>query len=187
MDIDRLKAELKMLKSLKNVQDPNVITLAEARFSPFIEAATQQLEEIVASVNTTSSLLEATAGAFGEVIDVAAAGKGSDDSSMDQTQKFFKMIADVVSAFKKAAEEIEQWRIEEQRAAEAAQQKAIRRASLAAASSVADDDDDAGGRTDLEQQDNLFGRFKSQQNASPDDIISQLKAKMKLKQLRHDD
>jgi hypothetical protein len=192
VDVDRLKAELKVLTSMKTVSNPDVVPLAEARFTPFIEAATQQLEEIIGAVNVTSSLLEATAKSFGETIDVAAATRGGDEGGSDQTQKFFSMIAEVVSVFKKAMEDIEQWRVEEQRAAdaaEAAQQKAIRRSSLAAAASQsgADDGDEGERKADVEHQDNLFGRFRNQQQASPDDIISQLKAKMKLKQMRTDE
>eukprot|EP00604_Paraphysomonas_vestita_P000147 CAMPEP_0174825546 /NCGR_PEP_ID=MMETSP1107-20130205/42863_1 /TAXON_ID=36770 /ORGANISM="Paraphysomonas vestita, Strain GFlagA" /LENGTH=67 /DNA_ID=CAMNT_0016057259 /DNA_START=2442 /DNA_END=2645 /DNA_ORIENTATION=+ len=38
-----------------------------------------------------------------------------------------------------------------------------------------------------DQHENLFGRFKNQQEASAADMISQLTAKMKLKKLRVDD
>lgn len=191
MDVDRLKAELKTLTNLKTVSNPDVVDLAEARFAPFIEAATQQLQEIIEGVNVTSALLESTAKSFGETIDVSAANKGADEGGNDQTQKFFTMIAEVVSVFRKAMEDIEQWRVEDQRAAdaaEAAQQKAIRRSSLAAATSAVDRGDEEGEKkSDVEQQDNLFGRFRNQQQASTDDIISQLKAKMKLRQMKGDE
>ena len=189
IEVDRLKTELRLLNSLKNVSNPDVIALAEARFGPFITSATLQLEEIIAAVTSTSSLLETTAAAFGETIDVAAAGRGgSDDVGGDQTQKFFCMLNDVVGTFKKAVEELDGWRAEDQRTAEAAQQKATRRASLAAAKGESQVEEKGSGgaepKADVEAQDNLFGRFRNQQNASPDDIISQLKAKMKLKQMR---
>ncbi|CAE7548010.1 unnamed protein product, partial [Symbiodinium microadriaticum] len=186
IDIDRLKTELNMLRSLKNVSNPNVISLAEARFGPFIEMAARQLEQIVEAVNATSSHVATTAAAFGDVIDITRAARGGDDMGSDQTQKFFSMLNEVVTAFKKAKDELEQWQVEAQKAVEVAQQRAVRRASIAAAKAEASPEDDVGGerKSDVEAQDNLFGRFRNQQNASPDDIISQLKAKMKLKQMR---
>jgi hypothetical protein len=161
-----------------------VVTLAQERFLPFVKQANDLIASLNESFRVMISLLQDTASMFGEPIREL---KFSEDGS-DPSQKFFQMLSQITSQYRKTDEEMKQWLLEESKHMSLKSQPSLESGSQEDSSAAAAAANQAY-LEDLRKKDtdeNLFGRFRNQQEASADDMISQLKAKMKLKKMKAD-
>lgn len=168
------------LSSLTSINQ-EIISLAKQRFTPFVNQANDHIKTLNDSFHVMSSLIQDTASLFGESIKLT---QFAEDGS-DPSQKFFQMISQITSTYRKTDEEMKQWLIEESK------NLPTLKPQLSMDSQAGDPQEEMTDKLLEEQRkkdtdENLFGRFRNQQEASADDMISQLKAKMKLKKLRAD-
>lgn len=174
-----IEKELSALSSLTAVK-PEIVSLAKQRFVPFVSQANDLIKSLNDSFRIMTALLQDTSSLFGESIKLTQLAEDGSDSS----QKFFQLIAQITSVYRKTDEEMKQWLIEESKTLPLKSQPSME-------SPVVDTHEELTEKLLEEQRkkdtdENLFGRFRNQQEASADDMISQLKAKMKLKKLRTD-
>jgi hypothetical protein len=175
------------LSALTSLSNPEVVTLARQRFLPFLEQANALIRSLTDTFRIISSLLTDTASLFGESVKLTQGpgGGGAAPPSEDPGQKFFQMLSQITTQYRKADEEMKQWLIEEsKRISLKSQPSQDNETSNSSGPSAQDESNEKRLLEDLRKKDtdeNLFGRFRNQQEASADDMISQLKAKMKLK------
>ena len=180
-EIGNIEKELKALSAFTSLPNAEVISLAQQRFLPFVQQANELLQSLNESFRVMTSLLQDTASIFGESLNVT---KFAEDGS-DPSQKFFQMVSQITIQYRKADEEMKQWLLDESK-----NLPTLR--SQTSVDSTVDPQEDSSREAYLEDlrkkdtDENLFGRFRNQQEASADDMISQLKAKMKLKKLKAD-
>jgi hypothetical protein len=165
------------LSALTSLQNPQVVSLAKQRFVPFLTQANDLIRSLNESFRVMVSLLTDTASLFGETVKLSPGGAAPSD---DPGQKFFQMLSQIITQYRKADEEMKQWLIEESKRTSIRSQPSLDENGT----SAQDESSEKRLLEDLRKKDtdeNLFGRFRNQQEASADDMISQLKAKMRLK------
>lgn len=177
-DVERIEGELTTLRSMSDTISTDILETAEARFGPFVDRAHVRVGQLSEAINTTAGSITSAASTFGEVINPTSGGADG-----DTCQAFFRTLAEVVHIFRRAVEDVDQWDAEE---AKRLQRSNTRESSVSPAPESSELKTDSDSQTRKDNHDNLFGRFRNQQEASTDDIINQLKAKMKLRKLKEE-
>jgi hypothetical protein len=172
---------LKALSTLPSLPNAEVVSLAQQRFLPFVSQANDLIKSLNESFRVMTSMLQDTASLFGEPLKVLKFG----DDGSDPSQKFFQLLSQITLQYRKTDEEMKQMLLEESKHVGNLKSQP----SLEGAMDPQEESSREAYLEDLRKKDtdeNLFGRFRNQQEASADDMISQLKAKMKLKKLKSD-
>lgn len=108
----------------------------------------------------------------------------------DPSQKFFQMLSEIIAVYRKTDEEMKQTILEEKKLSEKGLKTMISGPIDTPNANDISEETKAKVLEDVrkkDQHENLFGRFKNQQEASADDMISQLKARMKLKNIKSEE
>jgi hypothetical protein len=179
--VDTVARETLAIKKLSDSSQDFILS-AESRFQPFVEQGQSNMAVLQESIGSLGKNLQSTGLLYGESISISGATETGDSA-----QKFFATISEVVSLFKKVNDEVKQWLLEEEKAKQQAA-KAREADSNSKNGHLSDVEEDiVEVKSDVDTHQNLFDRFKNQQEASADDIISQLKAKMKLRRKVEDE
>lgn len=162
-DIKKIEDELMILRKLAG-EHPEAVEAFVARTEvSFLPAAKKLLDELHNTLTSCEKLVKSTLAQFGY--------KVSPDE--DLSKGFFTTIVDIISLMKKSSDDVEKWQEQERKAAEKAAKIASKGAGVGA--------DHSEKEVDKKDQQNIFGNFRNQQQASSDDIILQLKKKMELR------
>jgi len=199
-DVTTIEKELNNLTLIgSSLDNPEILKLAQSRFLPFLQQAQDSLKSLEESFRVISSLLQDTSSLFGEQIKLPSINSTIGDPSSsaptasndgDPSQKFFQMLSEIITIYRKTDEEMKQILIDEKKSME----KGVKTMTSGPIDDSSTNEISEETKEKLledqrkkDQHENLFGRFKNQQEASAADMISQLTAKMKLKKLRVDD
>ena len=155
------------VRKLSDIHPEAVASFVTRVETTFLAKAKEQLHALEASVVSCEKLLKSTLSQFGY--------KAS--SEEDLSKGFFMTIVEIISLSRKSSDEVDKWAEQERKAAE----KAAKLNSKSSASSAKTASSSSEKEIDKKDQQNIFGNFRDQQQASSDDIILQLKKKMELR------
>jgi hypothetical protein len=170
-DIKTIEAELVAVRKMDPPHPEAGEALVSRVESGFLGGAKETLRVLETSLAACEQLIKSTLAQFGY--------KASSDE--DLSKGFFTTIVEIISLTKKSSEDVDKWIEQDRKAAEkAAKLESKQSASSAKASSSSSSEKEV----DKKDQQNIFGNFRDQQQASSDDIILQLKKKMELRRLK---
>lgn len=136
----------------------------------FLADAKRRLQALDSNLAACDKLIASTLAQFGY-----KAGGGADE---DLSKGFFSTMVEIVSLVRKSTADVDMWLEQERKAAEKASKVDAKSAQAPMAVTSPDKE------VDKKDQQNIFGNFRHQQQASSDDIILQLKKKMELRRLK---
>eukprot|EP00603_Paraphysomonas_imperforata_P015405 CAMPEP_0114476932 /NCGR_PEP_ID=MMETSP0104-20121206/15052_1 /TAXON_ID=37642 ORGANISM="Paraphysomonas imperforata, Strain PA2" /NCGR_SAMPLE_ID=MMETSP0104 /ASSEMBLY_ACC=CAM_ASM_000202 /LENGTH=1256 /DNA_ID=CAMNT_0001651763 /DNA_START=82 /DNA_END=3854 /DNA_ORIENTATION=- len=163
-DIKKIEDELVVLRKLAAEHPDAVEAFAERTEISFLPDAKKLLEELHARLSSCEKMVKSTLAQFGYKV----------SADEDLSKSFFTTIVEIISLMKKSSDDVDKWQEQERKAAEKAAKTASKGAGI----------DQSEKEVDKKDQQNIFGNFRNQQQASSDDIILQLKKKMELRRLK---
>jgi hypothetical protein len=179
IDLTNLEIELRKVTSeisqgIPLIKNPQIEEALLNRVHQFSIDAQMFMQDLRRSQDSIQKELIETITVFGEV-ETKVEGE-------DTNKKFFSMVVEFTNNFKKAVEELEQWRVAQEKEAEkleaqeakkqlAAQKQAAANEKKAAAANR------SGGGGEKESE-NIFGNFQKKQNLSEETLVDSMKNKM---------
>lgn len=129
----------------------------------FLPGAKKRLDELHETLTSCEKVVKSTLAQFGYKV----------SADEDLSKGFFTTITEIISLMKKSSDDVDKWQEQERKAAE--------KAAKIASKGIGAGADHSEKEVDKKNQQNIFGNFRNQQQASSDDIILQLKKKMELR------
>ena len=164
-EINKIEDELVAVRKMAAEHPAAVNALVDRVESSFLSDAKKLLKTLDTSLASCEKLIKSTLAQFGY--------KPSADE--DLSKGFFSTVVEIISLMKKASSDVDKLQEQERKVAEKA-------AKLANKGNLLGTPDSEGEKeVDKKSQQNIFGNFRNQQQASSDDIILQLKKKMELR------